>query len=61
MSKIVMTVEYTIEFRDEDDEAELSLEGDILPDLIGVHGKWQDDGWRVWGARVQEEVRVFTL
>ena len=55
MSKIMITVEYTIEFRDEDDEAELSLEGDILPDLIG-DGKWQKDGWRVWGASLLEEV-----
>ena len=55
--KIVMTVEYYIEFRGTDDEiGEISLEGDVLHELIG-DGTWKDDGWRVWGATLVGDVR----
>ena len=57
MSTVKMTVEFTIEFAGTDDEiGELSLEGDVLHELVS-NGRWHEDGWRVWGARIVGEVQ----
>ena len=57
MSTVRIMVEYTLEFAGTDDEiGELSLEGDVLHGLIG-NGRWHEDGWRVWGARLVGEVK----
>ncbi len=57
MTTVKMMVEYIIEFAGTDDEiGELSLEGDVLHGLIG-NGRWHEDGWRVWGARIVGEVQ----
>ncbi len=67
MSMIKMTVECTVEFQTEDDEAETSHEGDVLFGLIG-EGEWRGqtyyvkdgewrDGWRVTSAVVLPDVQ----
>ena len=56
MSKILVTVFLTVEFADEDDEAETVLD-DIMADIIDpLSYAWQPDGWRVWGMRRSEDV-----